>query len=167
MRITTTTSLPTRGVNLAQIVTPVSLVGKTKISAVSFPGFPSQEKMLLCGFTTATYVWLVLNGFFRCYKSKIYIYMQRSVVKCWLLRVSKPHSIFPRRFPRSPAGNGTCHRFRFLQSGINLLFLVDRGLQEITPCRATSNTVCACLPGHTPEERPEEKSKVQRWISGN
>ncbi|XP_070812412.1 tumor necrosis factor receptor superfamily member 4-like [Pituophis catenifer annectens] len=33
----------------------------------------------------------------------------------------------------------------------------ERGLQEKTPCRATSNTVCACLPGHAPEESQEEK----------
>ncbi|XP_032088086.1 tumor necrosis factor receptor superfamily member 4 [Thamnophis elegans] len=44
----------------------------------------------------------------------------------------------------------------------------DRGLREIRSCQRTSNTVCACLPGHAPEESREsgEEKRCKRCPRG-
>ncbi|XP_025021195.1 tumor necrosis factor receptor superfamily member 4 [Python bivittatus] len=33
----------------------------------------------------------------------------------------------------------------------------ERGLRMVRPCQGTSDTICACLPGHSPEESEVEK----------
>ncbi|XP_063173509.1 tumor necrosis factor receptor superfamily member 4 [Candoia aspera] len=33
----------------------------------------------------------------------------------------------------------------------------ERGLREVSPCQRISNTICACLPGHSPEATEGEK----------